>query len=147
MSDHERRPGKSRLVYDKEQRTIVTEMTDSTVEADFEVMWRRAEARCARLETDGKKFADIAEAFINYFNPVFLTSAREDQWWALRDAIERWRAALSDTAQQCHLCEGTRTIWPPSETDPIPCPKCDPAPEQTDERPRTYVNRHASDID
>lgn len=34
------------------------------------------------------------------------------------------------TADRCPECDGKREIWPPSETDPIPCPAC--APQMTD---------------
>lgn len=54
--------------------------------------------RVEELQKALKDTCDIAQAFLQYFNPaVDLASAKENQWWAVYDQIGRARHILAKT--------------------------------------------------
>lgn len=47
-------------------------------------------------EKELERLCNVAEAFLRYFNPAQLPSAKEDQWYSLFDTIERVRYKLKE---------------------------------------------------
>lgn len=54
------------------------------------------------MSREAYRLAATAEAFIQYFNPMELPSAKEDQWWAVYDALNEFRK--SSPAADISLC-------------------------------------------
>ena len=78
----------------QDRALIIKEQTDAKIAQTFELA-ALAEAN-DKMREALKHTQKTAQAFLDYFNPIIdLPSAKEDQWWAVHDQLERNKAALS----------------------------------------------------